>query len=88
MNETFDYVIVGGGSAGCVLLLEAGGAGRNPLYRVPLVTGKLFRHRFDDCADSLSNRATYSGSHDLQGCFVAEAFTGSRIECSNARARQ
>ncbi|MDE2091676.1 MAG: choline dehydrogenase [Gammaproteobacteria bacterium] len=46
--QTFDYVIVGGGSAGCVLasrltedphtsvcLLEAGGAGRNWLVRVP-----------------------------------------------------
>ena len=61
MNETYDYIIVGGGSAGCVLanrlsadpdirvlLLEAGGAGRNPLYRVPLVAGKLFKRRFDD----------------------------------------
>lgn len=61
MNEAFDYVIVGGGSAGCVLairlsadpdtsvlLLEAGGAGRNPLYRVPLIAGKLFRRRFND----------------------------------------
>ena len=46
--QNFDYVIVGGGSAGCVLasrlsedpntsvcLLEAGGAGRNWLVRVP-----------------------------------------------------
>jgi len=46
--QTFDYVIVGGGSAGCVLasrlsedphtsvcLLEAGGTGRNWLVRVP-----------------------------------------------------
>jgi len=48
-NETFDYVIVGAGSAGCVLaarlsedpavsvcLLEAGGNGRDPLIRMPL----------------------------------------------------
>ena len=61
MDEIFDYIIVGGGSAGCVLanrlsadpnnrvlLLEAGGAGRNPLYRVPLVAGKLFRRVYDD----------------------------------------
>ena len=47
--DTFDYVIVGGGSAGCVLaarltqdpavsvcLLEAGGEGRGVLVRVPL----------------------------------------------------
>ncbi len=61
MDESYDYVVVGGGSAGCVLanrlsaesdirvlLLEAGGAGRNPLYRVPLVAGKLFRRLYDD----------------------------------------
>lgn len=48
-TETFDYVVVGGGSAGCVVasrlsedpdvsvcLLEAGGDGRDLLIRVPL----------------------------------------------------
>jgi len=61
MKNTYDYVIVGGGSAGCVLanrlstdpgtrvlLLEAGSQGRNPLYRVPLIAGKLSRGHFDD----------------------------------------
>jgi choline dehydrogenase len=55
----YDVVVVGGGSAGAVVagrliertslrvcLIEAGGTGRSPVYRVPLLTGTLFRQRY------------------------------------------
>ncbi|KPL55157.1 hypothetical protein ABB55_25415 [Prosthecomicrobium hirschii] len=57
MHE-FDFVVVGGGSAGCVVaarlsedasvdtcLLEAGPSDWNPLYRVPMLAGRLYRAR-------------------------------------------
>ncbi|MGE0746761.1 MAG: GMC family oxidoreductase [Rhodospirillales bacterium] len=55
--DSFDYVIVGAGSAGCVLaarlgedrdvrilVLEAGGSDRHPLIRVPLGVGRAWCH--------------------------------------------
>ena len=63
MNDarTFDYVIVGAGSAGCtlayrlsedpeirVLVLEAGGWDRDPLISVPWGWGKILFERLHD----------------------------------------
>src|SRR5262250_3359997 len=58
VNKGYDYVIVGAGSAGCVLanrlsedqaarvlLIEAGGRDLNPLIHIPLGMGKM--HEYD-----------------------------------------
>ena len=55
-NPEYDVIIVGAGAAGavlaarlsenpalCVLLLEAGGRGRGPLFSVPLMSGVMLR---------------------------------------------
>jgi choline dehydrogenase len=58
-RQSYDYIVIGAGSAGCVLanrlsadpsitvlLVEAGGRDWNPLLRVPIMTGLFLRSRF------------------------------------------
>ena len=61
MTETYDYIVVGAGSAGCVLagrltedpgctvlLLEAGPRDRDPLISIPIGIGKMHAERLHD----------------------------------------
>jgi choline dehydrogenase-like flavoprotein len=61
VNKGYDYVIVGGGSAGCVLanrlsedqavsvlLIEAGGRDLHPYIHIPLGMGKMHEHAMFD----------------------------------------
>jgi choline dehydrogenase len=56
--EAFDFIVVGAGSAGCVLasrlsedgrhrvlLIEAGGGDRHPIFRIPILAGMAYWYR-------------------------------------------
>jgi 4-pyridoxate dehydrogenase len=83
MQDSYDYVIVGAGSAGCVLanrlsadpsvsvlLLEAGGWDRDPLIHIPLGWGMIFKERRHDWG---------------YFCEPEDAVEGRAVECARGR---
>ena len=74
MIDEYDFIIVGAGSAGCVLanrlsdggtcsvlLLEAGGWDRDPLVQIPLGWGVIFKERRHDWGYFCEPEATVDG---------------------------
>jgi 4-pyridoxate dehydrogenase len=72
--ETYDYIVIGAGSSGCVLanrltedkrlsvlLLEAGGWDRDPWIHIPLGIGKIFSNRLHDWMYYTDNEETMDG---------------------------
>ena len=83
MAEEYDYIIVGAGSAGCVLanrlsaghgtrvlLLEAGGWDRDPFIHIPLGWGIIFRERRHDWG---------------YDCEAEDSVDGRAVECARGK---
>ena len=83
MNQSFDYIIIGAGTAGCilanrlsenenikVLLIEAGGKDTNPWIHIPGGYFKTMHNPKTDWCFTTEEEKHWVEVHQLMGCYI------------------
>ncbi len=99
VRRAFDYVVVGGGTSGCllanrlardratsVLLLEAGGSDKKAVIRIPVGYLACIGNPVTDCMDPMLHCASACGLTDSAATQTATVCS-QRLGCTGANSR-